>query len=365
MPLTSAIWDNFKVKQGTNEPGTFRIGDGGGAAVLEGFVTSAELRTLLEEGVETASADNDSGEIIRTIPVAHPRWPWLFLKNIDNVQGISFNGKVAADPDGILEAPSLPFFADYETYKIQVTFEPRTYPLFQDESIERYTLSYYLENDNGIVAATTKTAWKEWHRYVEWDRSPAAEWLTADIGANTWSTPGGDGGAAGPVDDSTAGAGQIRVLQPASTYKLRWYKVPYNYVLSDVSYFDIYEGHVNQLAWQGFAPGTALLLAVNTLRVYTAPFPEFNSYAGYDVVSQDKLCDLEFVILYVRRTAAISVSPTNRSHIINGHNSIVFARNSKYYYLEGFKGASLAGTGNPIYPSVPFELLFQNPDGPP
>lgn len=364
MPLTSAVWDNFKLRQGTNEPGSFRIGDGGGAAVLTGTIDTANLDTILQEGVESATANNTTGQIARTLPVAHPRWPWLFLKNVDNAVGVSFTEKQDADPEGTLEAPALPFWADYQKYIIQATFEPRPYILLQDQSMTKFDLSYYLENDNGAVAPTVKSCWKEWWRYVEWIRQPAAEYLTADIGINTWSTPGGDGAAAGPLDKTSAGTGQIRVLQPAATWKINWYKVPYNYVLSDNSYFDKYLGHINQFAWGGFAVGAGLLQAVTVLRVYPSPFPEFNAYAGHDVVAQDKLCDLEFMILEVRRTPSIVVSPTNRSHIAAGHNCILYAKNGLYYYLENFKVGGVAGTGKPIYPSAPFELLFQNPDGP-
>ena len=34
MPLISEVWNNFQFRQGTREPGAFRIGENGGAAVI-------------------------------------------------------------------------------------------------------------------------------------------------------------------------------------------------------------------------------------------------------------------------------------------------------------------------------------------
>ena len=94
----------------------------------------------------------------------------------------------------------------------------------------------------------------------------------------------------GPADNSGGGTGQIRKLIGSSTWRVRWYCVPYPYVLSDNSYFEKYIGYVNQQTIFGWRPGQALLLAVNVLDVYSPPFPEFTSYTGHDAgVSQDKL----------------------------------------------------------------------------
>jgi hypothetical protein len=132
-------------------------------------------------------------------------------------------------------------------------------------------------------------------------------------------------------------------------------------VLSTNNYFDRFIGHVNQLEWEGFTPGTALLQAVNVTRVYTPPFPQFDFYAGYNTVSQNKLCDIEFVILEAIRTNTQSVTPSNLSHIAAGHNLVAFAPTGQYWYIENFRTGAI-GTGVPTYPSAPFELLFQNPD---
>lgn len=360
MPLTSEVWADFKLKQGTREPGSFRVGKGGGASVLTGTISSENLETILTEGVESATADNTTGKITRILPVAHPRWSWHFLRNVDNAAGVSFIEKVAADPGGYLEVPPLPYYSDYQKYEIQATFEPRPYALISDDSIPQYTINYYTSTG----ASATKTAFREYYRYIEWTRQPAAEYITAEFGQYVWAGATGTGNhPANPDDNTGITKGQIRVLLPSSTWKIKWHMVPYQYVLSDNTYFDRYCGHVNQAAIFGFAAGEALVQAVNVLDVYSPPFPEFTTYTGYDSVSQDKLCDLEIVIHAVRRTPTVAVTPTNASHIAGGHNCVIYAPNGKAYYAESGRTGS-RGSGTPIYPSFPLDLLFQNPDGP-
>ncbi len=283
----------------------------------------------------------------------------MFLKTVDNVTGVSFVEKTEADPEGYLEVPSLPYYSDYQKYMIQATFTPRPYALLADESIPSYTISYYDETGG----SQTKSAYKEWYRYTEWLRDPSAEYITADHGLYKWAGAAGTGNYPADPDDGSGFRGQIRQLIPSSTWRLNWYKVPYNYTLSDNSYFEKYIGYVNQQAIWGFDAGEILLEAVKILNVYSPPFPEFTSYTGFDSVSQDKLSDVQFVFKSVNRTAAISATPTNSNDVVGGHNLNLYAPSKKYYYVEAGRTGS-KGSGRSIYPSIPMDILFQNPDGP-
>lgn len=360
MPLTSNIWDAFKLRQGSREPGSFRIGEGGGASVLTGTVESEDLATILTTGIESAYVDNTTGRLRRILPMAHPVFAWHYLQSVDNCVGVSFVQKTASNPGGYLEAPALNYFSSYDKYELQATFTPRTYALVRDESIPPFTLTYSVPNQSSTTT-TSKACFREYWRYIEWVTAPAAEYLTADKGQYKWAAAGGAGGINSPVDNTSAGTGQIRYLLPSATWKIIWHKVPYSYLLSTNSYLMRYIGYVNQNAFYRFSPGYALLQAVNVLRVYSPPFPSFDNWTGASVVSQNKLCDIELVILEARRDPAIAVTPANTSHIAAGHNLALFAPNGKFYYVENFRAGS-AGSGKPVYDSIPFELLFQNPD---
>lgn len=354
MPISEWDEDAMSLRQGSRETGSARIGKGGGASVLTVKVTAAKLAQLQKASIETARASS-SGRIHRTNPAAHPLYQWHFCRDFDNIQGVSFQEKVETDPEGLLEVPGYPFATKYQLYEIQARFEPRSYPMLMDANIPSYTLTWY----DADGASQSRTAYREWWRNVTWVSSPAAEYLTADKGMNTFSIPTPITGS--PSDGASAGVGVIRKLIPGTVWHARWHYVPYSYVLSTQSYFSRYIGHVNQTEWEGFPAGHALLQAVSIDDIEPVPFPEFYSYGGAVHPSQEKTCSVTFVILEANRTAAVTVVPTNPNHIAAGHNVVPWAGDMKYYYCEAFKTGG-PGTGVPIYPSTVFELLFQNPD---
>jgi hypothetical protein len=361
MAVAAAIWQDLKLRQGTREPGALRVNGDSSAAVLTGIVTHDVLEEILNTGIETAVADNSTGRLRRTNPIAHPERSSLFLSAFDNIVGVSFVEKVASDPEGYLEIPAMPFRSSYEKYEVQCTFTPRPYVQVQDESIPPCTISWY----DITGAPQTKSGYKEWWRNCVWTRQPAAEYLTAEYGFFTFSNPGAAPGVL-PKDNAPISAGTFRQLLPSSTWHCDWYGVPYSYCLSTNTYWDRLQGHVNQREFEGFTPGEALLMAVQVTRVYSPPFPDFITWEGSDVVSQNKLCDVRFIFHSVLRTPTTAVTPTNPNHIVAGHNCVYFgsAAGGKAYYAENFRGTGSAGTGVPNYPSANFELLFQNPDGP-
>ena len=84
---------------------------------------------------------------------------------------------------------------------------------------------------------------------------------------------------------------------------------------------------------------------------------------GTTSCGQDKLCDLEFTMLEVKRIAGTTIVPDNPSHIASGHNCLPYKATHQFYYAESFRAAgAAAGTGEPPYLSYPFQFLFQNPD---
>ena len=149
-------------------------------------------------------------------------------------------------------------------------------------------------------------------------------------------------------------------------YRLIWNAVPYSYVVSENSFFDLAIGRVNQLQFGRFAPGTALLQSVNVLGEPFAPaFPKFVDFTGANAVAQEKLCDLEFVILYKNvSTDYPYTGDTNPSHVYSGHNLGPWGLTGRYYPIANNvpEGTDPPVPESPVYPSFPFQLLFQNPD---
>ena len=76
-------------------------------------------------------------------------------------------------------------------------------------------------------------------------------------------------------------------------------------------------------------------------------------------------CDLEFIIQTNNRVAINPPTPVNANFVVDGHNTAVYAQNNNFYYIEnGRERGDPPGVGYAVYPSVPLDLLFQNPDGP-
>lgn len=346
---------NFKIRQGSREPGSFRVGKGGGAAVLTFKIADDKLEELMTNGIESAAA-HSSGRIRRILPIAHPRFSHLFLSDLDSVTGTSFDEKVEADPYAALEVPCLPYYAKYAIYEAQGRFESRPYPLIPDNSIPIETVNYY--DTAGNPQSTTVPC--EWWRYCTWTPSPAADWLTAEKGQWLFSIP--TPFSNGP-QDRASWPGAIRELMSTVVWTLTWHFVPYSYILSTNSYLTRFVGMINQQAWEGFNPGAIQLQAVQLVDVFSPPFPEMVSYAGVNAVSQEKLCTVNLIFLEVFRTAASPVTPVNPSHIANYHNTAIHGIDGRAYYFEANRSGS-PGTGRPLYDSVPFQLIFKNPDAP-
>lgn len=348
------------------------------------------LAALLTTGLEHATTSTTHPGLVRTLPVAHPRWYWMFLERISNIQGAQFDRAAALGDDGlVLEAPALPQYGRYQEYELDLTFQPRPYAVLDDSSITALTFDYW-DARGGTAGKHTVTVKREWDRYTEWDVKPSGEYLTCQLGQYTLVDPvnGRPKDGRGGVDGVGVGRGDTKILVSSRHVLVRWYRVPYRYVLSPLSYFDSLQGHVNQRPWEGYPAGTLLLQGTNVLRVYAPTFPDVEVYTGNEAVSQERLCDLEFQMLYkdwVPKSDPGTPQP-NPSHIPAGHNLVPWGGRRDFYYvvnsrpggnvlippaLAGGLGAAIGAavmvaiTGTvrePLYPSLPFELLFQNPE---
>ena len=169
-----------------------------------------------------------------------------------------------------------------------------------------------------------------------------------------------------PRTGDTIGRGRIKIQVPTRCYRIRWHCIPYDYVTSPNSHFDTAIGRINQQTFGRFTPGTALLQGVNLIGdPYTPAFPKFISDTGANEVSQEMLCDLEFTILYKNVTTDCPYTgDTNLSHIYAGHNLAPWGLTGRYYPIANHSPpeADPAIPDEPVYPSFPFQLLFQNPD---
>ena len=84
----------------------------------------------------------DYSGINRTLPIAHPRYPWLYAAAVESIQGntyirasdLSAQGSIPTPNTGFT-APKLPTYAEYQDYEVSVSFTGRTYPVLPNTNM--------------------------------------------------------------------------------------------------------------------------------------------------------------------------------------------------------------------------------------
>lgn len=343
----------FTFLESIRQTTTAQFSMGQSRATISGYLNPAlddlnDTLTAILGSCETAG----NGKLTRTLPIAHPQFPWLFAESV-NVTGVAFNEKVAADPS--LEAPSLPSFAKYQLYKLDIQFVTRPYAVLDNDEIEIRPVSWI--DDNGVAQFGSYA--NEYIRFCDYDGQPSAEYITAQQGQFKFQAAG-VAGANNPNEATIPG--QIRLLQNKSTIKFTWYQVPFSIIEPidrPTSYIEDAIGHVNQLDWYGWNAGTLLLVAVNYRR-YVPVNPGFDAWYESNAVSTAKLVDIEFTFQRFNPATdpAFPPPPRPQDKVTAGHNLLPwFGSGGRYhYYAESTIG------GRPPYPSFPFQLLFTDPD---
>ena len=321
-------------------------------ATIVGFVDPSkyDLVEVITEIVGSAEPMGD-GRIDRVLPLAHPQYPWLFAESV-SVSGVAFDSKVAADPT--LEAPSIPGYAKYQMYKLDIKFTGRPYAILSNDSIGQLGTVWY---DDAGESRQNNYA-QEWQRFMEYDDNPSAEYIRADQGQYKFQCLG----AADAQNPNNATVpGQVKIIQRKSTIKMRWHQVPLEFVDTDSDEIFLYDclGHINQADWYGFKAGTLLFQAISYTR-YVPVNPGFDPWVGPSIVSAKKLVDIEMTFLRYEPITdpRYPPPPVIGNNVAGGHNLLPWLANGGRgsFYVEH------TITKQSVYPSYPFELLFTDPN---
>ena len=327
----------------------------GGRATLQLWVAAGELEDAITDLLGDVESSGTGG-LVRTLPKAHPRFPWMFASRISNIQGRKWTGKEPSEAE--LEAPPLGHYAEYDRYLLSVDFEPRMYAVLSDEAIPTESVTWYTEN--GEVRSYDRP--QEWLRFAWGQMVWQPELITAQRGQMVFRTS--DATEPSPPH-RTAFQSFPRMTLPKALVKFHWYQVPLGWVDSENSWIVRGIGKINQLDWNGYPAGSLLFTGLGT-RPYTPPVPTLDLFEG--VYSAEKLCDVEFNFEYTNRSNG-GATPTisNPNWIAAGHNLLPWLYDRKFYYATARPlGADAADTEPskwvPTYESFPFQLLFTDPD---
>lgn len=334
-------------------------GDKGAGTGAPNF--AIELHELIEEILGTTRIDPGGlgKKLNRRMPKASPLCPWMYAERISEMVGLGQMAKsTVSQPLGV---PAWDEAAFYETYEFTIEYQQRPYALAEDAETDDTQTVTWTKPDG---SSTTPNYANEWLRYVDVERIPAGEYITAQVGQYVWDVPGN-----AKLDGNAAGSGQARLFLLKEAVKITWFEVPYEYVhassftnAAGTSYISQGLGHVNQFDWFGFDAGTLLFIGVNINR-YTPPAPAQRYQSGTTIFDNRKLCDIQFLFTYANPERSEAPSAAANANVIQaGHNLLPWAHTGGHYFcktidVDGFAFAS----DRPLFPSFPYELLFTNP----
>lgn len=299
----------------------------------------------------------------RLPPKAHPLWPWLYCSNLANIQGVGKCTRQKANLPPMLQMQGLvlPEWLFYETYFVTTEYSPRGYPVLNDSLMPQFGLNTWYSESN--PAGYFFQFVPEWLRFCEFSLDSVQNYITFQQGQMTFTDRDGN-------PDGKPFAAMPRIYLPDQIIKVRWYAVPYRFIVSKNSYIRRFTGRINQFDWWNWEAAQMLYLSYNATP-YNPPVPDVMQLPALDnatTFSNEKLCDIEFAFLLTRRflPAGNAPVPANRNYIPSGHNLLPFHGTRRFHYATVSKSGPNIGdpNGQPMWLSFPAQLLFVDPDQP-
>lgn len=341
------------------------------------------LQAAVAEILGTVKTSKASPRLTRSLPAASPIFPYFYASAISGIRGIGvpvmtstqpLKGTVAATPF-FLPQP-MPFIAVYPTWELTVEFTPRPYAALSDEVVfDNIMTTWAIPPAQGGAGTARQTSrfCEEYIRYTEFDIVPQNDSITGTQGNQIFQTANypdpAQPGKVGVIGGQPF-SGAIKMLLPNQLLRMRWHEVPYSYYMSSNSYLKRFVGYINQLPffpWAGsssiFPPGSLLYLGTNPVS-YTSPIIQLQPWANGNQ-STSRLCTMEMTFLVTSRIAGTTEggppATGNANFIAAGHNLLPFFPKKEYHYSVLNSNIAASNQAPPWY-SIPFDMLFTNPD---
>lgn len=361
--LYTKFWESIDAVS----PSVASFGMDGGTASMDFIVVRSGLDSFLTEILgkaviqKTDDNGNLTGRLIRTIPLAHPEYNWLYASKIDRVVGIGASGANQAEVSIVsltdqLERNLPSFYVRYEKYRVTVTFESRPYLLINDTQMAPYwnNVSYYNPDGGG----KNYRDYAEYLRYTRIKYEPNAQLLPSNNGSFFLHSPDLPGGVPQPISQANGAGPRITVVK--NSVKITWFYVPYKMVTSKT--IQQAYGRVNYAStgnFFGFPDGSLLFLGME-INDYPGPRPT----ADIDLnkidqsVYDNKYCDITFVF------EQFEVAPEMQADTPAGvpgwvipkhHNMMPHSGLMRYCYCCNSNNPA---TGQPVFYSYDMRRLF-------
>src|SRR5215471_3000483 len=367
------------------DPGSVNLSIKGGKAKMSYYWTSTNvadfsaMATLIYGSADLGSglATPNAG-INRKAPLAHPRFPSLYAETITNFAGMGgqfLKEASAAVLTGAGTASHIPQYARYPEYQIDIEFSNRLYPVVDNTYMLWPPTTLTWQDDMGTGANITRKCWDafEYQRHTWITGGPKENLLTAKQGQMVME-----------VFDPVAGAMNTIVFPdmpkmpiPDGTVVIKWFEVPYSFVrptspIGGMSWFQRFQGRVNQLQFLNWAPGQLLYVTINP-KPYNAPIPDSTG----KII---RLCDIDIICLETSRILSAGDTPQPQpwtagqlsNWIPAGFNLQPWWKDRQFHYAHvGNLASAPAGPPTqivatslqtPSWKSFPFQMLFTNPE---
>lgn len=358
MPASLVLPDDFSERVGSVSPASAGFGRGAGRATLPVYYNSLVLSNAIRDLLGHVQRTPGSGRLNRTLPAAHPNFPWLMCSRVATIRGKGQYEKKPAAP--VVEGTQVAYFARYELYELDAEFEHLPYACLPDGAVGLYDLSWV---DESNVTINTKYA-NEFIRFTSYEVVPSLQYVTAQFGQQKFRTQGG-------APNGVTFPGAPRVALGGRTIKLTWHFVPYSLMEDSRSPLVKYLGRINQTTFsigsRDYPPGSLLYESLAATR-YLPPSPDyFVQRGGATALSHDYVADFTLTLQHCDRSpGGTSPVPTNGNYIASGGwNLRPWVQDGRFYYVTSTDGTA-ADTDQtkwrPSYLSVPFQLLFSDPD---
>ena len=188
----------------------------GGRATMKFIIDEPRMEEACKEIL--GYAESGLERIVRTLPVAHPQFPWLYAERISSIEGLEFFAKYDSNEnlgDTFVQVPMLENYARYNKYELTIEFTPRPYALQLDITLGRNKIDWRDENN----VAQSNFYYPEWARFFEVLYKPSAEYLTAVGGQLIWKMNANN---ALDMQNKTVAGGQIRSLIQSTALEMKW-----------------------------------------------------------------------------------------------------------------------------------------------
>lgn len=295
-----------------------------GVATLVGHVDWADSNEIMFNLLGLNKTNREVKRINRILPCRHWYYSNLYCTSVE-IQGVQFTGKQDS-PLSALGSTYITEAAKFTRVQVTATFS---------------TLPYKAREDADVAVG------QEYKRFVQITPKPKAEFITRTAGQMRWA----DTAAGGPTVD-TAFPGEFNQLEAKTTYELKWWYVPEDYISDPDLELPIYTkiqaaiGTVNSATFMGVTAYKLLCLEPVIERMSVPNLTDDNT--------EYFLCNVTLPMVYFSPTNVSAGTTGFHGHLVKPFFNTTAATVTYYGVRSNGSTGGLA-----IYPTSDFNDIFK------